>query len=149
MLQKLNWMLISEIENEITNVLLRSDVYGEFVCHFVKLVAHSTKLSARKRIWSIENEVEFLKMKLSERKWNRMPENEITCIFFEIDTGMSTSNQFRCEIERPFTNLNEISTKLAGKTYIKRYYRNLSLKVNRFDESVGWKNWWLKITGFP
>ena len=31
---------------------------------------------------------------------------------------MSTSNQFRCEIERPFTNLNNISTKLAGKTYI-------------------------------
>ena len=111
-------MLISETEKEITNVLLRSDVYGEFVCHFVKLVALSTKLSARKRIWSIENEVEFLKMKLSERKWNRMTENEITCIFFEIDTGMSTSNQFRCEIERPFTNLNEISTKLAGKTYI-------------------------------
>ena len=47
-----------------------------------------------------------------------MPENEITCIFFKIDTGMSTSNQFCCEIERPFTNLNEISTKLAGKTYI-------------------------------
>ena len=47
-----------------------------------------------------------------------MPENEITCIFFEIDTGMPTSNQFRCEIERPFTNLNDISTKLAGKTYI-------------------------------
>ena len=115
MLQKLNWMLISEIENEITNVLLHSDVYGEFVCHFVKLLAFSTKLSTRKLIWSTENEVEFLKMKLSERKWNRMPENEITCIFFEIDTGMSTSNQFRCEIERPFTNLNEISTKLAGK----------------------------------
>ena len=76
MLQKLNWMFISENENEITNVLLRSDVYCEFVCHFVKLVALSTKLSARKRIWSIENEVEFLKMKLSERKWNRMPENE-------------------------------------------------------------------------
>ena len=48
-----------------------------------------------------------------------MPENESTCIFFEIDTGMSTSNQFRCEIERPFTNLNYISTKLAGKTYIR------------------------------
>ena len=47
-----------------------------------------------------------------------MPENEITCIFFEIDTGMLTSIQFRCEIERPFTNLNDISTKLAGKTYI-------------------------------
>ena len=46
-----------------------------------------------------------------------MPENESACIFFEIDTGMSTSNQFRCEIERPFTNLNEISTKLTGKTY--------------------------------
>ena len=119
MLQKLNWMLINEIENEITNVLLRSDVYSEFVCHFVKLVALSTKLSARKRNWSLENEVEFLKMKLSERKWNRMPENEITCIFFEIDTGISTSNQFRCEIESPFTNLNDISTKLAGKTYIK------------------------------
>ena len=117
MLQKLNWMLINEIENEITNVLLRSDVYSEFVCHFVKLVALSTKLSARKRNWSLENEVEFLKMKLSERKWNRMPENEITCIFFEIDTGISTSNQFRCEIESPFTNLNDISTKLAGKTY--------------------------------
>ena len=122
MLQKLNWMLISEIENEITNVLFRSDFYGEFVCHFVKLVALSTKLSARKPIWSIENEVEFLKMKLSERKRNRMPENEITCIFFEIDTGMSTSNQFRCEIERPFTNLNEISTKLAGKTYTKNKF---------------------------
>ena len=50
-----------------------------------------------------------------------MPENEITCIFFEIDKGMSTSNQFRCEIERPFTNLNDISTKLAGKTYISIY----------------------------
>ena len=118
MFQKLNWMLINEIENEITNVLFRSDVYGEFVCHFVKLVELSTKLSARKRIWSLENEVEFLKMKLSERKRNRMPENEIPCIFFEIDTGISTSNQFRCEIERPFTNLNDISTKLAGKTYI-------------------------------
>ena len=46
-----------------------------------------------------------------------MPENEITCIFFEIDTIMSTSHQFHCEIERPFTNLNDISTKLAGKTY--------------------------------
>ena len=46
-----------------------------------------------------------------------MPENEITCISFEIDTGMLTSIQFRCEIERPFTNLNDISTKLAGKTY--------------------------------
>ena len=83
----------------------------------MKLVALSTKLPAWKRIWLLENEVEFLKMKLSERKWNRMPENEITCIFFEIDKGMSTSNQFRCEIERPFTNLNDISTKLAGKTY--------------------------------
>ena len=31
---------------------------------------------------------------------------------------MLTSNQFRCEIERPFTNLIDISTKLAGKTYI-------------------------------
>ena len=50
-----------------------------------------------------------------------MPENEITCILFEIDTGMSTSNQFRRKIERPFTNLNDISTKLAGKTYI--YWR--------------------------
>ena len=50
--------------------------------------AISTKLSARKRIWSLENEVEFLKIK------------EITCIFFEIDTGMSTSNQFRYEIEK-------------------------------------------------
>ena len=46
-----------------------------------------------------------------------MPQNEIACIFFEIDTGMSTSNQFRCEIERLFTYLNDISTKLAGKTY--------------------------------
>ena len=64
------------------------------------------------------NEVEFLKLKFSEQKWNRKPENEITCILFEIDTGMSTSNQFRCEIERPFTNLNDISTKLAGKTNI-------------------------------
>ena len=111
-------MFINEIENEITNVMLRSDVYGEFVCHFVKLVVLCTKLSAGKRIWSHEDDVEYLKMKLSERKWNRMPENEITCIFFEIDTGMSTSNQFRCEIERPFTNLNDISMKLAGKTYI-------------------------------
>ena len=50
-----------------------------------------------------------------------MPQNEITCIFFEIDTGMSTSNQFCCEIERPFTNLNDITTKLAGKTYTKLY----------------------------
>ena len=49
---------------------------------------------------------------------NRMPKNEITCIFFEIDMGMSRSNQFRCEIERPFTNLSDISTKLAGKIYI-------------------------------
>ena len=47
-----------------------------------------------------------------------MPENKITCIFSEIDTGISTGNQFCCEIERPFTNLNEISTILAGKTYI-------------------------------
>ena len=116
MFQKLNWMLINEIENEITNVLLRSDVYGEFVCHFVKLVALNTKLSARKRIRSFENEVEFLKMKLSKRKWNRMPENEITCIFFEIDTGISTSNQFRCEIESPFTNL----------------------KLNKYE--IGWEN---------
>ena len=124
-------MLINEIENEITNVLLRSDVYDEFVCHFVKLVVLSTKLSTRKRIWSPENEVEFLKMKLSERKWNRMPKNEITCIFFEIDTGMSTSNQFRCEIERPFTNLNDISTKLAGKTYIMYInWINLKFKTN-------------------
>ena len=43
-------MLINKTENEITNVLLRNDVYGGFVCHFVKLVALSTKLSARKRI---------------------------------------------------------------------------------------------------
>ena len=55
-----------------------------------------------------------------------MPQNEITCIFFEIDTGISTSNQFRCEIERPFTNLNEISTKLAGKTYI----TNNTIQIN-------------------
>ena len=46
-----------------------------------------------------------------------MPKNEITCIFFEIDIGVSTSNQFCCEIERPYTNLNDISTKLAGKTF--------------------------------
>ena len=134
MLQKLNWMLINEIENEITNVLLCSNVYGEFVCHFVKLVALSMKLSARKRIWSLENEVEFPKMKLSERKWNRMPENEITCIFFEIDTGISTSNQFRCEIERPFTYLNEISTKLAGKTYIKIQKWKLPFLYNIWDQ---------------
>ena len=62
-------MLINEIENEITNALLRSDVYGEFVCHFVKLVALSTKLSARKRIWSLENEDEFLKMII---EWTKM-----------------------------------------------------------------------------
>ena len=108
MLQKLNWMHINEIEMKITDVLLPCDVYGEFVCHFVKLFALSTNLSARKRIWFLKNEFEFLKMKLSERKWNRIPENEITCIFFEIDTGMLTSNQFRCEIERPFTNLNDM-----------------------------------------
>ena len=47
-----------------------------------------------------------------------MPENEIACIFLEIDTGMLTSNQFRREIERPYTNLNDKSAKLAGKTYI-------------------------------
>ena len=47
-----------------------------------------------------------------------MTENEITYIFCEIDMGMLTSNQFHYEIERPFTNLNDISTKLAGKTYI-------------------------------
>ena len=127
MLQQLNWMRINEIENKITDVLLRSGVYGEFVCHFVKLFALGTNLSVRKRIWLLKTEIEFLKMKLSERKWNRMPENEITCIFFEIDTGMLTSNQFRCEIERPFTNLNDISTKLAGKTYIikTRAYYNI------------------------
>ena len=48
MLQKLNLMFFNEIENKITNVALRINVYGEFVCHFVKLVAFSTKLSARK-----------------------------------------------------------------------------------------------------
>ena len=53
-----------------------------------------------------------------------MPGNEITCIFFEIDTGVSTSNQCRVEIERPFTNLNDISTKLAGKTCIKKEKKN-------------------------
>ena len=119
MLQQLNWMRINEIENKITDVLLRSGAYGEFVCHFVKSFALSTNLSVQKQIWLLKTEIEFLKMKLSERKWNWMPENEITCIFFEIDTGMLTSNQFRCKIERPFTNLNDISTKLAGKTYIK------------------------------
>ena len=46
-----------------------------------------------------------------------MPKNEIVCILFEIETGILTSNQFRCEIERPFTNLNDKSVKLAGKTY--------------------------------
>ena len=147
MLQKLNWMLINEIENEITNFLLRSDVYGEFVCHFVKLVALNTKLSARKRIWSLENEVEFLKMKLSKRKWNRMPENEITCIFFEIDTGISTSNQFRCEIESPFTNLNEISTKLAGKTYTKMlhvYHKKMFLCFC-VTHYIYWRQRWWRI----
>ena len=102
MLQKLNWMHINEIENKIDDVLLRCDVNGEFVCHFVKLFALSTNLSTLKRIWLLKNEFEFLKIKLSEQKWNRMPENEITCISSEIDTGMLTSNQFRCEIERPF-----------------------------------------------
>ena len=42
-------MFINEIENEITNVPLRIDVCGEFVCHFVTLVAFSTKLPARKQ----------------------------------------------------------------------------------------------------
>ena len=72
-----------------------------------------------------------------------MPENEITCIFFEIDKGMSTSNQFRCEIERPFTNLNDISTKLAGKTYIKENilpiflnnFINILAKTIKYKES--------------
>ena len=35
-------MRINEIENKITDVLLCSGVYGEFVCHFVKLFALST-----------------------------------------------------------------------------------------------------------
>ena len=47
-----------------------------------------------------------------------MPENEIVCIAFQIEMGILTCNQFRCEIERPFTNLNDKSAKLAGKTYI-------------------------------
>ena len=127
-------MHINEIENKITGVLLRCDVYGEFVCHFVKLFALSTNLSARKRIWLLKNEFEFLKMKFTERKWNRMPENEITCIFFEIDTGMLTSNQFRCEIERPFTNLNDISTKLAGKTYINKLVNIVNWSIYSYTQ---------------
>ena len=46
-----------------------------------------------------------------------MPENEIVCISFEIETGILTSNQFLCEIERPFTDLKNKNAKLAGKTY--------------------------------
>ena len=46
-----------------------------------------------------------------------MPENEIVCIFFQNETGILTSNQFRREIESPFTDLNDKSAKLAGKTY--------------------------------
>ena len=38
-------MLINEIENKITKVLLRINVDGEFVCYFVRLVALSTKMS--------------------------------------------------------------------------------------------------------
>ena len=53
-------MLINEIENEITNVLLRSDVYDEFVCHFVKLIVLSMKLH--------ENEFDRLKTKLNSQK---------------------------------------------------------------------------------
>ena len=61
------------------------------------------------------------------------------CIFFEIDKGMSTSNQFRCEIERPFTNLNEISTKLAGKTYTKYTELVVMIIVNANDR-WDWSN---------
>ena len=68
MLQKLNCTHINKIENKITNVLLRCDIYGEFLCHFVKLFAQSTNLSARKHIKLLKNEFEFLKMKFSERK---------------------------------------------------------------------------------
>ena len=69
-----------------------------------------------------------------------MPENEITCISFEIDKGMLTSIQFRCEIERPFTNLNDISTKLAGKTYIngvKDYFKNYD--ICEYVGAISWK----------
>ena len=135
MLQNLNWMHINEIENKVTDVLLRNNVYGELVCYFVKLLEHSTKLSAQKRIWLLKSEVEFLKMKLSEWKWNRMPENEIACIFLEIDTGMLTSNQFRREIERPYTNLNDKSAKLAGKTYINIQFSFWSIQFNTFTVS--------------
>ena len=63
-------MLINEIENEITNVLLRSDVYGEFVCHFVKLVAFSTALFClhKNEFDRLKTKLNTLKMKLSERK---------------------------------------------------------------------------------
>ena len=48
-----------------------------------------------------------------------MPENEIACIFFVIDTGVLTSDQFRREIERPFTNLNEKVRNWPGKPIYK------------------------------
>ena len=47
-----------------------------------------------------------------------MPENEVMCILSEIETDTSMSNQFCCEIERPFTTLNDESVKLTAKTYI-------------------------------
>ena len=58
-LQNLNWMHRSEIENKITNVLLCNDVYNEFVNHFVKLLALSTKLPEWKWNWLLKNEVEL------------------------------------------------------------------------------------------
>ena len=87
----------------------------------MKVLALCTKYSERKRNWLLKNEVELLKnefvwtkMKSNARKWNRM----YFVFLFEIEKGISTSYQFRCEVERPFTNLNDESAKLAGKTYI-------------------------------
>ena len=75
MLPNLNWMRKNEIENKITDIKLYNDVCGEFVCHSVKLLGLIPKLSEQKRIWLLKNEIEFLKMKLSEWKWNRVPQN--------------------------------------------------------------------------
>ena len=75
MLLNLNWMHINEIENKITDVMLYNNICSEFVCHSVKLLRLCLKLSEQKRIWLPKNEIEFLKMKLSEWKWNRVSKN--------------------------------------------------------------------------
>ena len=60
----------------------------------LKWIAICTKLFERKRRWLLTNEVELLQMNLSEREWSRMPENEIVCILFEIETSILTSNKW-------------------------------------------------------